>query len=77
MEGSGIITPEQRQALAQLQLKVDALAGEPTEKQREKLRSWVDANIAPAYLCHAAEILLEVDQQLYTDTRMRMGEMGY
>lgn len=77
MENSEFIVSDQRRALAQLGLKVDALAGEATEAQLEKLRSWVDANIAPAYLGQAAEILLHADSQMYTDMRMRMGEMGY
>ena len=55
--------------------RVAALGNKPTESQIESLRSWISENVPADCLFIAAEEVLFIPD-LYTDLRMRMGELG-
>ena len=64
--------------LAALEERIDAVGNEPTDLQCTRLIDWIVANVPPALFATAAETVLMMDgpDHVYSELRMRIGEMG-
>jgi len=72
------MNPEQTRYFDLLELKAEAIGDSATTEQISRLEDWILRHIAPAYFEDAAELILSygIAGELYTNIRMRMGEMG-